>query len=135
MTEFISKEGRKRLKRVARWLEAGAPHVEEKHLDGFDMSIGVQHKPTCGTVCCIAGAVVQFSDPIEVEFGDQRPWTRIRWAAQDLLGISDDDCDALFTPHGFADLDEQDAFTPAHAAVVIRDYLATGNVDWSTRDV
>lgn len=56
-----------RLKELAEWLRAGAPH----DYITFDMSKGIEidrrdlelySEPTCRTSCCIAGAALQFFD-------------------------------------------------------------------------
>lgn len=56
-----------RLQRVTDWLAAGAPHVqlnENLSLDGFSYGEWVKEIPNdsnaCGTLACIAGALVEF---------------------------------------------------------------------------
>ncbi|MNZ73019.1 hypothetical protein D3C78_914180 [compost metagenome] len=144
---FITEEGRKRLERVAVWLENGAKHiVVEKDgtpvgiISGFDMKEGIV-RDDCGTVCCIAGAVCQFEDfdgdaqmghPVVSFHADVFP------TAVKLLGISQKDARALFTPrldYNDASLSEEltrqwGMIYPEAAARVIRHYLATGEVDW-----
>ena len=132
---FITEQGRKSLEGVAAWLEAGAPHIEDKGIDGFEITSGVEALGDCGTTCCIAGAVVQFNDPRFLEEGDARNWTSVYYDAIDVLGISEEDAVALFLAGGRGMSDDQEQFaetvTPVLAAKVIRNYLATGEVDWS----
>jgi hypothetical protein len=150
---FISVVGRKRLERVAEWLEAGAPHVRlddhgvMREFKGFDMSTTA----TCGSACCIAGAICQFERPYSLEdfaahgshraggmefFDDYPEFQGVMPRAIELLGISNRDAYKLFVPTGLdADLDmggmELDALTdPAEGARVIRHYLETGEVIW-----
>lgn len=87
--------------------------------------------PECGTVCCIAG-LTQAIWP--EEFKDKYLFIR----AAEVLGISDekfygrstldDDENSLFYPRK---VDNWDKITPAQAAKVIRNLIATGEVDWS----
>lgn len=131
---FISEVGRERLGKVQQWLEAGAPHVEvfdngEQLLPitTFDMYETVGRSGDCGTACCIAGAVVQFSDPLDVRstFSPQY-YTGFGAKAAALLDISQDDADSMFVPSEV----EWDSITPAVAAKMLKTYLATGVVDW-----
>jgi hypothetical protein len=135
---FISEVGRQRLEIVAKWLEAGAPHVDEKGIVSFNMNVGIKYGD-CGTTCCIAGAVCQFSKPfvasdidcIEQGFYSLDPEYGVLGRAIDLLGISRLDADKLFTPDVVDEDGDWKHITPAQAATTIRKYLATGAVDWS----
>lgn len=134
---FISEVGRQRLEVVARWLEAGAPHVDDKGVVGFDMSVGVR-RTDCGTACCIAGAVCQFNRPFrglkeddEAGFWSSDPECGVLGRAIDLLDISYFDAEDLFAPDTYDGDDGWSHVTPADAALTIRKYLATGRVDWS----
>lgn len=79
MALLITPEGQAVLERVAQWLEDGARHVlideTGRILDHFDMNYGVQidnddESPSCGTSCCIAGAICQFGDLGVIRGGD-----------------------------------------------------------------
>lgn len=137
---FITEVGRKRLIQIAEWLEAGAPHQTKAGIVRFDLSVGVQ-KNACGTACCIAGAVCQFNKPFDTDdlsyagdfnngdaevafYGDDED--SVFGRAVELLGISEDDAEALFTPTGV----DWYRVTPAEAAATIRHYLETGEVNW-----
>lgn len=150
---FITPEGRTRLERVATWLEAGAPHVVEHNIGEFNIKVGVSflteeenekalENPTCGSICCIAGAVCQFEDTFNAassglnlttlngrEVGEVS-WRSVQSQAEDLLGISEEDADKLFLPPYF----ETRTYTAQCAAKVIRNFLATGDVVWSLAD-
>lgn len=145
---FITEEGAVRLGRVAAWLEAGAPHVVEHNISEFNMQVGVSFlseaenqkaltNPSCGSMCCIAGAVCQFEETFKVENATnpttingknvgEVSWRQVMNVATDLLGISDEDADALFMPNGF----EHRTISARTASAVIRHYLATGEIDW-----
>lgn len=144
---FISEDGRKRLEHVALWLEAGAPHVkvEGQAIDGFNMSYGVYVSAKCGTVCCIAGAVCQFNHPFSMDDyedgydnrvdGIEAPfWPNsgdgVFFRAIELLEISEDDAETLFTPEIPYSL-----ITADDAAKTIRKFLETGVVDWDVQRV
>lgn len=130
---FISVDGRQRLEGVAKWLESGAPHISKDGEITFDLSVGVQ-KTECGTACCIAGAVCQFNQPFEVDHLDAWDNDEILFygegsvleRATSLLGISEEDANQLFTPEDVC----WDEVTADEAAKVIRNYLATGVVDY-----
>jgi hypothetical protein len=130
------------LEDVALWLEAGAPHVGD--VLGFNLSVGVKARydhetNTCGTVCCIAGAIVQFNEPVlkreELkEWVDNIPWgetgneygygTVFRRASR-LAEISECQALELFEPS----MDRSEVL-PEQAAKVVRHFMETGAVDW-----
>jgi len=118
-----------RLEYIARWLEAGAPHVGD--LIGFDMR-NVSTRTSCGTICCIAGAVNQFfGNPLYKHSDDADD-------AVELLGMSDYDSDDLFEPENYFLGEDHygNKYTPAWAARCIRKYQREGIVDWEgTREV
>lgn len=136
----ITPNGRAALVRVAEWLENGAKHVvvgrTGREIGLFDMEYGVQ--PTsCGTACCIAGAVYQFEGLQGAEnhadfFREVGPQAKaLIKGALPFSGDEDDALDALFMPWDFFDYDYTEEFSsPARAAKVIRHLLATGIVDW-----
>lgn len=150
----LTDKGKKALVKVAEWLEAGAPHVriseEGRRLDSFDMEYGVIHSNSCGTSCCVAGAICQFEELGRLKgmdlsfFGDNGV---AKYATMLLLGkdypdgtfsvISGPrDLDALFCPwYHFAPIDgenECEAYNnTADAAKVIRHYIATNEIDWA----
>jgi hypothetical protein len=116
-----------------KWLEAGAPHK----LDGLPgtFSFNMSHflnshafKPegTCGTACCIAGAIHAFTKKMD---GDKDRFL----APSDLREIFDlkydNDLYRLFYAEG-SRFDLLRNIKPEDAAVVLRRYLETGEVDW-----
>lgn len=149
--DFISVEGRQRLERVAQWLEAGAPHITlddngvVREFEGFNMGNTV----TCGSACCIAGAVCQFDKPYSVQdfidivgnhtygnmefFADPKNGDKhqgVMPRAVELLGISEEDALALFIPEETG-LDLDLINDPYLGARVIRTYLETGEITWA----
>lgn len=142
----INERGVELLKGVAEWLEKGAPHVvvdsTGEEVGKFDMS-EVANYNTCGTACCIAGAVVAFNPDQFPQFKDidNRKWYRVSEVGNykhkkgDVFtdvrlaaGISVKNATALFEP------DDMDVRTPEEGAAVIREFIATGNVTWSDLD-
>lgn len=141
------------LDRVAKWLEAGAPHTATPNgppVTGFDMSRGVAiDSAGCGTVCCIAGAVCQFEGVTNAEAVDmlasaEGNWHELGWwgahgvagQAQEILGLTSEQADSLFTPVGY-NYDKWDDYRPLTAALaarVIRHLIATGDVNWELPD-
>lgn len=128
-----------KLTEIAEWLEAGAPErdgVVKFNMKNFIVPEG------CGTACCIAGAVVQFSSALPFRsskhFYVESPLS-IRDAAESLLGLDYHESEELFyapsvlekfedeLPHG---ADALDMITPAWAARCIRNLIETGKVDW-----
>lgn len=129
---------------IAEWLEAGASHVvidrTGRVIDRFDMNYGVEHN-SCGTSCCIAGALVQFQGLGDVGdyglgfFGDHG----VEKLANDFIGDDEKTLSKLFLPwthfepvDGEVSCEEAVPFSDAaKAAKVVRHYLATGEVDWT----
>lgn len=139
------------LDRVAKWLEAGAPHTTTPGgipVTGFDMSRGVAiDDGGCGTVCCIAGAVCQFEGVTNAEVAGMlaagpTQWRELIWwgiaiQAQEILGLTSEQADSLFTPSGYNSDEWEDAYRPLTAALaarVIRHLIATGDVNWEIQD-
>jgi hypothetical protein len=139
-----------KLVRVAEWLEAGAPTVGK--LAGFNMADTIEYAPfssatqndgrhmehQCGTICCIAGAVVQFElQEIYGEMADNDDAVMVKHefvvgksiltTAADIIGIDDDTADRLFVPAGVS----LHNATPEQGATVIRELIATGEVNWA----
>jgi hypothetical protein len=121
------------LKKVAEWLEAGAPHQQTGGM-GFDMRyFGVTNgcfnnppswiTPECGSVGCIAGAVNQFSG-VNIFTGDAN-------TAFKALGVYDEELQdklhTLFYPEEY-----EDAWyaPPEKVAKVVRHFIKTKEVDW-----
>lgn len=141
----ISDQGVKALEKVITWLEAGAPHVkiaEGVEIDVFDMECSVETEydlgDTCGTACCIAGAVCQF----EMLGMDKRDkdnsltWSLMSGFGEgvleittEYLDISEEDADQLFMPFDFC-IEPEVYNNPKHAAKVVRKFIDTGIVDW-----
>lgn len=133
------------LTKIAEWLEGGAVHVDQMgNKYAFDMnawhcpvdstveSVPADY-PDCGTVMCIGGAVMQFLNEDDVSlFSNYQKIMEER--AGKALGMESKDSYNLFYPwhsetfnHAkFSDYD----LTPANCAKVIRNLIATGEVDW-----
>lgn len=146
---------KRKLEQIAKWLEAGAPH--RGNIVGFNMEYfrtlqvlstdnvaswrrGDSLRPgetvpaDCGTVCCIAGAAIQFNEdsksPKNVDPIDNFA------TAKQLLGLSYWQASALF----YGEVQDEDGdtvsavrldrITPAWAARCIRKLIETGEVDW-----
>lgn len=133
---------KRRLAAIARWLEAGAPH--RQGITGFDMTTGVRYDG-CNTTCCIAGAADSF-------FGERIGIARVKadhaltgrpeevygllhGDARELLGLTHDQAEYLFTPcnpyaHHAAPAGTSRYISPARAARTIRHLIETGDVRW-----
>jgi len=137
----LSIEGRRRLERVARWLEQGAPHeILDNGMDvrWFCMDVGVNFTE-CGAVCCVAGAVVEFNDPYDVDLirasrneAGEMPWDSVRDRAMTLLGLDPYSAmESQFATKLFRDGGTENEWITAEiAAQVLRYYLETGELDW-----
>lgn len=153
---------RKRLTKLAEWLEAGAEHETIT----FDMEQGFVRRrldttepynaknPShnrCMTTCCLAGAAVQFFNKPDKMFnavvlGDDEdqlaqfeqgvdvgvPWHEVKSKAVDLLELEWHQASILFTPDDEYGIDLSEFSDPAWAARTIRYLLKTGEVDWAT---
>lgn len=126
---------------VAEWLEKGAPHVvvdsTGEEVGSFDMSEVASYN-SCGTACCIAGAVVAFNPELFPQFKgiDDRKWYTIINGdythrkgdvfsdVRRVAGISQKNATALFEP------DDMDSRTAEEGAKVIREFIETGKVTW-----
>lgn len=129
MMDYVNKRGRRALVKVAEWLEAGAPHVDAKgrHLDEFDMNYTVADG-SCGTMCCIAGAIYQF---------EHLTGSNVTACAGDYAGLSSENAFNLFFPwerlsQEYPALDDnaKPFSDKAVAARTIRTFLETGEIDW-----
>lgn len=131
-TIALTADARRHLERVTEWLEAGAPH--RGAVAGFDLSWFIASPPdnTCGTVCCVAGALVQFH---REDVGDP-PLTPAQYDADDayrdarqLMDLTRDEARELFC------LDVSmwvlDHVFPTEAASVLRRLLTDGVLDWA----
>lgn len=130
----MSVDGVIALQRVARWLEAGAPHVDVngREIDAFDMTKGIE-RADCGTACCIAGALVQFDNDPATEFTGY--WSDVLDDARRISGITNaEDASELFGLDDSAFYANERRFRgvkPEQAAKVIRHFIRTGVVDWN----
>jgi len=115
ITEFGTErtiEQRANMQRVIDWLADGAPHTVLKDgstLKGFnytsyiaaanDYDTSYDTTGQCGTVGCIAGAAVQFDEPVILDI-NRVPKARfsIEDRARDLLGLSRAEGELLFYP-------------------------------------
>lgn len=133
-------ENVKSLIKVAEWLEDGAKHVEvgNHSIERFDMEQAVSAAgSSCGTACCIAGAIVQFENLISPvltgarDFFDGYDSDGVGTIAADHLGIDSSDAEALFEPWQRFGFESYEEFSdPQRAAKVVRHYIETGVVDW-----
>lgn len=142
-----------RLTILALWLEAGAPHVGS--VKGFDIEVGIKalgpDVESCGTVCCIAGAATQFfgDDAGQLRRSAALFWSDDEWApneagwdpvfnqARELLELDEVIAEQLFIPataeNRLMDLVDNDWLEfndPVLAGRVIRNLIATGEVNW-----
>jgi hypothetical protein len=135
-----------KLVEIAEWLEAGAPESHGVVKFGMEvfMDPAYNDRPGCGTVCCIAGAVVQFEseEPFASHWQHQiRQGMKVSDHARQILELSESNADALFLAYDAQDLlgDEADQLEvnpltligAAWAARCIRKLIATGEVDWA----
>ena len=150
MKRTLSVEAQQKLVRVAEWLEKGAPHIvldNGREVETFHMDHGMA-LTTCGTVCCIAGALVEFNDPFskrflrdEANIECEMPWRFVRDRAMHQLGLDPDvQGEFDFANHLFrsgygADYSFDNSWiTPKIAAAVLRDYLLTDTLDWDAQE-
>ena len=91
-------------------------YIGNSRVSSEDNAREALHK--CGTAACIGGWAVALFQPNAKVF-DVRAYM-----AAPLLGINDEDAHALF--YSFVD----SRITPAQAAGVIRNFVATGYVNW-----
>lgn len=136
-----------KLMRVVEWLEAGVPVVDK--MVGFNMAgiiepagiyyavqnDGSEYFPECGTVCCIAGALVQFE--MQDRLGQMADCDDEAYDAGFVVNnsiietgslLADIDGDTgirLFIPN--IDLGRA---TPAEAAKVLRNFIESGKITW-----
>lgn len=137
----MNEQGKQALVRVAEWLEAGAPHVniDSRDIGMFDMGEAVtpnkqnEFGEACGTACCIAGAVFQFEGLGGFE-GNPTTGLDFFWEVspkvREHLAIDEDTASALFLPWEHFDGEVEEFSDPALAAKVVREFIATGVVDW-----
>lgn len=133
----LTPEGKATLERVALWLETGAKHVDidGRSIDKFDMATTVE-ETSCGTACCIAGAVHQFAG-LGIEFNGFGHISfygafGLSQIAAEHIGIGAYDARVLFEPWTeYDDYPEMEQYNdPFVAAKVIRNFLETGQIDW-----
>lgn len=137
----LTPHGRKALEKVAKWLEAGAPRMVTKsgrELGVFDMNYGIAppHEATghCGTACCIAGAVCQFEQLVELDDGGAyfHGDRGVGATARDFLGLSEQDANRLFVPWTEEGAEEAtEHYDHVLAGAVIRGLLNDGVIDWN----
>lgn len=108
------------------WLEAGAPERT------FNMDVWIDDlgdKPNwCGTTCCMAGWCSQQVQTIEEYWSDL--YRSASDVATEWLGLTDADAYRLFraiSSNGQLPLRN---ITAAQAAIVVRNLLETGEVNW-----
>lgn len=102
------------MERVAAWLADGAPHTDLDNgdsLEGFNYETWVSEAQqyntgSCGTVACIAGAAVQFDNPLRVirrtmysaVMGRDDKLVDVEGEARELLGLTQTEAEMLFYP-------------------------------------
>ncbi len=124
------------LEKVAQWLEAGAPHEQSGGM-GFhmgwlttelstvlecsDRELDPWVSPSCGTVGCIAGAVVQFTRGSSLGYED------LAHEANKIIGGNTylDGTYSLFYPADLYHEDGREGYyaTPQEAAVAVRHFM------------
>ena len=159
------------MEKVAAWLADGAPHKTLANgtiLEGFEYETWVRptsynddNTGTCGTVACIAGAAVQFENPLERNpdpsdsiMGRNNKSVDVDAEAQEILGLTDEQAHILFYPFSLEEyqvkyilgavpdvdgMDEDDdeplyalrLASPRRIARVLRHFNATGEIDWT----
>lgn len=149
-----------RLDYIARWLEAGAQHESKVKGFNMEVGVQILpgDTPACGAVCCIAGAATQFFNDEDGELineayqssddddAGQAAWGSVARKGQELLGLDGDQAESLFIPPGiflrdFIYVNGEKQPNPAKrswsefndpqlAARVIRNLIATGEVNW-----
>jgi hypothetical protein len=103
--------------KVLPWLASNAPMTEDRLI--FDMAYPLS-RDSCGTVCCIGGAIGLAAGMSDAEIG--------RFVmTQDNLGLIN-----LFFPnkHQLPRGHHYNNITPTLAALAVTNYLATGNAKW-----
>lgn len=138
---FINEQGRIALTQVAEWLESGAPHIVEQTgevIYSFNMSTSGQAN-SCGTACCIAGAVVAFNPDQFPHFKDidSRTWYEredrvprgVFEEVKEFAGLKHNDAVMLFEPSHML------SRTAKQGAEVIRKFLTTGDASWPRREL
>lgn len=138
----LSALAKKRLLKVQRWLEAGGKHNEEGGMGGFNMVYSISTMSPnwrgqfCGTVCCIAGALVLFGGMRHSkEYTYPYEWISVEPEARKLLGDTKSPAmhpmlHRLFYGHdGDSGFDTPNR-SPAKAARVIDHFIKTGVVEW-----
>ena len=119
--------GRERLIEIAEWLEAGGD--ARGTVAGFNMS-DWRNVTNCGSVCCIAGALVEFEAQrtgatvahVLASVGGGFHQTGEYLAEMDFNSAYD-----LFIPPEELNFGR---ITPDEAAATVRGYLETGDVSW-----
>lgn len=110
---------------VLAWLEAGAPHTTQNPFI-FDMAT-FQEKRSCGTACCIAGAVAQFNKLITTSEEDDA--ISQCFEIGEKIGLTFDQSQKLFFPSCFHGYDLEDIPIRV-AADTLRHFMATGEIVW-----
>lgn len=138
----ITQQGRMALVAVAEWLEAGAPHKvlgNGLQVSEFNMEHVVTVSASCGTSCCIAGAVCQFQGlGLKHRYRDGG----LEWMgenggselARNFIGLTEREAAELFAPWNYFEGDSESYNSAHRGAAVIRHLLATGIVDWDRFD-
>lgn len=142
------------------WLEQGAPHIKvNKKEIGFNMDHVFQEadseydlpynkdfdENSCGSVCCIAGAIGQFNyknDMLKELFKESSHTGKAKDAIDESMYVLKqafplivDELEMLFIPSQW-NTDEHvikpySNITPKEALKTIKKFLKTGKVDWS----
>lgn len=128
----------KYLQPVLEWLEAGAPRAPKKQLAGFNMAMfQKQSNPadkSCGSICCIAGAVAQFNKDVAPKWHIENDIDRC-YAVGENIGLTNEQSNKLFFANdGYGDLyGEMSNIPVGHAAATLRRFMETGEIVWEGR--
>jgi hypothetical protein len=117
---------KERLTQVAEWLEAGAPERRFNMNRLLDTETTTDRTNWCGTECCIAGYVVTRFWPEDVVMAEKDGSADT--LAGEILDLEPEMADRLFYPRNT--VEDWSAITPEQAALVVRNLLQHGEVDW-----
>jgi hypothetical protein len=129
---------KQRMEAMAKWLETQNKAIPMgimpgKGRVGFNMSDWLKGAPECGTVVCMGGLACQMFEPFSYNQHKQRGYTDVMYRAKVLLGLDFEQSMALFCPEPREVGMPLSKISPKRAAAVLRNFIATGRVDWKTK--